>query len=142
MFTARRIHVLFGIGAVICLLVLSAQAGAVLNTSGSVICAFMSGFDCSDVEGCQAATPESSGLPAFIKLDMANKKITAADAQWTGEKRETAIKNVHEADGKLFLQGVERRGWSAVINKETGQMAMAASSDNEAIVFFGRCTTP
>lgn len=82
-------------------------------------------------------------MPGFIKLDMANKRVTTTGTdQRTGDKREAGIRGMHEADGKIFLQGIERRGWSAVIDKETGQMILAASRPDAAIVFFGQCTSP
>lgn len=137
----RRMTLVSVVGMIF-LLALGSAAGAALDTSGPVICAFTNGFDCDNAEGCEAATPESVGLPGFIKLDMANNKVTTAGAQQTGDKRETTIRGMHEADGKLFLQGIERRGWSAVIDKETGEMTLAASTPDEAIVFFGRCTAP
>jgi hypothetical protein len=137
----QRMHV-FGIGAVMWLFVLSTQGLAALDTSGPVICAFQNAFDCDSSKGCEATSPEDIGLPVFFKLDLANNKVVAASAQQTENRRETVIKGVNEADGKLFLQGVERRGWNLVVDKETGQMSLAASAGDEAIVLFGNCTAP
>jgi hypothetical protein len=140
--TSIQKRLLWGIGATICSLALFTQANATLDTSTPVICAFTNGFDCDNRDGCQATSPEIVGLPAFIKLDVGSSKVSVPGAPQSGDRKETAIRGFHEADGKLFLQGIERRGWNAVIDKETGQMTLAASTDNEAIVFFGRCTAP
>jgi hypothetical protein len=42
-------------------------------------------------------------------------------------------------DGKIFLQGIELRGWSIVISEQTGKMSLTASGDDEAFVLFGVC---
>jgi hypothetical protein len=127
---------------IIFLLALSPHAAADLDISGPIICAFTKGFDCDNSGGCQETSPDNVGLPPFVKLDLANSKLTATAGQKPGEIKESTIKSFQEIDGKLFLQGIDRRGWSAVIDKQTGHMAVSASSEDEAIVFFGRCTTP
>jgi len=143
MTSKRRKYLLWGTGIILSLLTVSTPGFAALDTSsGPVICAFTKGFECDNKGGCQETSPDSIGLPAFIELDMANNKVTTAAGQETGERRETAIKTLQEEDNKLILQGIERRGWNAVIDKATGHMTVAASSDREAIVFFGRCTKP
>ena len=140
--TIQEIVLVSVLGAAACLTALSPTASAGLDTSGSIICAITDAFDCDSDEGCTLTKTENIGLPVFFKLDLPSREITAAGARETGDKRETAIKGVTDTDGKLFLQGVERRGWSLVVDKETGQMTLAASSGDEAIVLFGRCTAP
>ncbi len=142
MSSIRRFGLHFGTIATICLFTVAIGPASALDTSGPVICAFTNGFECDTTGGCQATTPETIGLPSFIKLDMSNSKLIAAGAEQGTDRRETTIRSVHEADGKLFLQGIERRGWSAVIDRETGQMTLSASEHDGAIVFFGRCTAP
>lgn len=138
----EKIALLCAMGTIFCLLILPMHAVAALDTSGPIVCAFNNGYDCDGLEGCQMTTPESSGLPPFIRIDLPNKKVTTMGSRQTGDTRETTIRGMQEADGKLFLQGIERRGWSAVVDKETGQMTLSASGKDEAIVFFGRCTNP
>lgn len=142
MSTTRRICLVCVIGPAFCLFFLTPLSGTALDISKPMICAFSNGFDCDKEEGCQKTSPEAAGLPVFIRVDPTNKKVSAAGHEVTGNRKETAIRGVFEADGKLYVQGIERRGWSAVVNKETGQMTIAASSDDEAIVFFGQCMTP
>lgn len=142
MSTIRKIWHLCLAGAVISPVFFTDHTAAALDTSKPVICAFTNGFDCDKQDGCQMVTPEAAGLPVFIRVDPTNKKVSAAVGEQAAGGKETAIRSIFEADGKLYVQGIERRGWSAVMNKQTGQMTMAASSDNEAIVFFGQCMTP
>lgn len=142
MSTSRRICLVCVIGPAFCLFFLATLYAAVINPSKPMICAFSTGFDCNKEDGCQKTSPEAAGLPVFIAVDPANRKVSAAGGEMTGDRRETAIRGIYEAEGKIFLQGIERRGWSAVMNKETGLITVAASSDNEAIVFFGQCMNP
>ncbi len=138
----QRLCLLFGVSTLIFLFVPATQAAPALDTSAPIICAFTKAFDCDSAQGCETTSPDDIGLPVFFKLDLANNKVTAAGARQAGDKNETTIGTAREADGKLFFQGVERRGWSLIIEKETGKMALSASSDDEAIVLFGRCTAP
>ena len=140
MATHQKKNILYTIMAILFLAALSTQAFAALDISSPFICAFTKSFDCDNAEGCQEATSDSLGLPPFIKIDIAKNLLTAAVSQKAESRTETPIKSFHEVNGKLILQGIERRGWSAVIDKETGHMTVAASTDNEAVVLFGVCT--
>ena len=54
----------------------------------------------------------------------------------------TPIKTIQRMmDGTIILQGIELRGWSAVINEQTGKMTVTVSGDDEAFVLFGVCTS-
>jgi hypothetical protein len=79
-------------------------------------------------------------VPRFFKIDLTKNAITPVGvtsevaAAW-----ETRIQHFQRMDGKIFLQGVELRGWSMVINEETGKLSLTASGDDEAFVLFGVC---
>jgi hypothetical protein len=141
--TVRRMFQALSMAAVICVCVAWCQAGAAgLDGSTPIICAFTSTAECDSENGCVSATPESVGLPQFIRVDFSNKRIVAAGQVMEGTKTGTQIKNFQRLDGQLVLQGVELRGWSMVISENTGRMTLAVSGDDEAFVLFGACMAP
>jgi hypothetical protein len=92
-----------------------------------------------------AVSAESIGLPQFLRVDVAKKKVwPAADKEG---KRVSEIKRVERLDGKLILQGADAgiadkrdgTGWSAMISEATGKFIVTMARENEAFVVFGAC---
>jgi len=106
---------------------------------GSVplLCVPIEGIECEVAGKCLAGTAESVNLPQFLRVDVQNKKISAADKSG----RETAIRYLERANGRLIMQGVQGgRGWTMVISEETGKMSGTVSEDEVGFVIFGACT--
>ena len=113
--------------------------------SKSLLCAPINVIECISDGECQKVTNESVGLPAFLSINFAEKKISPAPK---GEStRNTAIKNMEHIDGKLILNGAEDGiegvrdglGWSMAIGEETGKMVLTGSGDHVGFVIFGAC---
>jgi len=89
--------------------------------------------------------PESIGMPLFLRVDVAKKKVwPAMDKEG---KRVSEIKRVDRLDGMLILQGADAgiadkrdgTGWSATISEETGKFTWTAAGEQVAYVIFGAC---
>jgi hypothetical protein len=88
---------------------------------------------------------ESIGMPQFLHVDVARKKIwPATDKEG---KRVSDIKRVERLDGMLILQGADAgvrdkrdgTGWSATISETTGKFTLTAAGEKTAFVVFGAC---
>lgn len=137
----KRVFVLWGIVAAVCLCIASSGAGAAgLDGSTRMLCVFTSAAGCDSRSGCQGTPVEDLNMPQFFKVDIEKKTMTPVGvAQEIEAAWETRIKNFERMDGKIFLQGIEVRGWSMVICEETGKLTLTASGDDEAFVLFGAC---
>jgi hypothetical protein len=82
----------------------------------------------SDKGQCYAWAVEQTGFVKGMKMsDLASEK-----------PRESAIRNVGHANGKVILSGAEgERGWILLINETSGTMSATAAGDGEGFVLFG-----
>ena len=56
-------------------------------------------------------------------------------------RRESPIKTVEHMNGKLILQGTQgERGWTMLIDEDTGRLSATVTADGEGFVVFGACT--
>jgi len=137
-----RILILCSIGIMLVLCVASSQAiAADFDDSTPLLCAFTRAVDCDGESGCVDTTAEKLDLPPFFKVDLKNKVIT--DVEAVGGRtspRKTAIKTMQFMNNMIVLQGIELRGWTMLISKESGIVTLTASDDDEAFVLFGVCT--
>lgn len=116
---------------------LSVGAGD-FDGSKQLLAAITEGIECGPDGECLEVMPEDINIPAFIKINFKEKKISGT--RENGEIASTRIENIARMDGKLILQGAENgRGWSMVITEETGKMALTASGDQVGFVLFGNC---
>jgi hypothetical protein len=107
--------------------------------STPLLCAVITVTECMPTGECQRETAESVNIPQFIRVDVAQKTLHAAD----DTNRTTAIKSREHLDGRLILQGGEGgRGWSMVIAEATGKMSATVVEDEVGFVIFGACTVP
>jgi hypothetical protein len=112
---------------------------AEVNDSKPLLCSVIKAIECGLENGCSEGTAESIDLPQFIQVDVKNNMISTTRADKV--KRESRIKNLQRADGKIFMQGVERgRGWSMVIAEDTGKMSASAIEERVSFNVFGACT--
>ena len=119
----------------------SAPLAAADKFDGSVplLCAAIDVMECGPGGDCQRRSAEAVNLPALIRINVGDKAIKAAH----GGERSTPILRVERANGRLILQGgQEGRGWSMVINEETGKLAASVVDEQVSFAVFGACTTP
>ena len=121
------------------LLVIAAGSPAMAQVDGSkpFLCAITEAVDCGRDGTCARGSAEDVGLPTFIWVD-----VPAGTLREHGGERRTRVGRSEERDGKLLLQGVEERAWSASISQATGALTAAAAGDGAAFVLFGACTRP
>lgn len=125
--------------ALACILVapFSVTAGD-FDGSKQLLCAITKGIECGPDGECLEVMPEDINIPAFIKINFKNKKISGT--RENGEIASTKIENMLHIDGKLILQGAENgRGWSMVITEAIGKMVLTASGDQVGFILFGNC---
>ncbi len=116
---------------------LAAGAGD-FDGSKTLLCVPGEAVDCLARGNCWQRTPDDLGIPRFITVDFRAKRLSGRTSD--GELQ-TAIQNVRSIDGKQILQGAERgRGWSIVIDEQTGDMSAAVADQAAGFVLFGSCT--
>lgn len=110
-----------------------------------VLCATLEAVQCAKPAGnthvCARGPASGLNLPQFVKLDFAKKQVTAT--RESGNDKTSAIANVAHANGHMILQGVDSgsgRGWSLVLEEDTGRMTASAVGDEEGMLIFGACT--
>ena len=123
-------------------LILAAGAGpaAAADFDGTkpLVCAVTTIMECDAGQCDRYAPPDAPpGAPAFFKIDVGAKSITASAG-----RKSTLMTTLH-VNGRLVLQGGENgRGWSATIDEDTGVMSAAVVDEDHTFSLFGACTTP
>lgn len=102
--------------------------------SKPLICAPTEAVDMLAGEEFVKARPSDVGAPSFLRVDIANKKIT-------GPKRATPIKFVEKNDMQILLQGTELGfGWTLALDQQAGAMTITLVDRTRAVVLSGTCT--
>jgi hypothetical protein len=122
---------------------LTALAGD-FDGSKPILCSAITVIECTPTAD-HAVTPESVGMPQFLKVDVAKKKIWPAMDK--AGKRTSEIKRTERLGGRLILQGTdegidkkrEAVSWTATISEETGKFILTAAGEEVAFVVFGAC---
>ncbi len=109
-----------------------------------ILCSVIKVIECTSTVN-RVVTAESIGMPEFLRVDVAGKKVwPAMDKEG---KRVSEIKRVEHLDGMLILQGADAgvrdkrdgTGWSATISEATGKFTLTAAGEKTAFVVFGAC---
>jgi hypothetical protein len=112
--------------------------------SRPILCSVITVIECTPAMDL-VVSAESIGMPRFLRVDVAKKKVwPAMDKEG---KRVSEIKRVDRLDGMLILQGADAgiadkrdgTGWSATISEETGKFTWTAAGEQVAYVMFGAC---
>ena len=102
--------------------------------SKRLICAPVQVMDCTAGTECHRGLPDEFGAPAFLRVDVAGKRII-------GPKVESEILQIDRAEQQLALTGKELGFiWTIAINSETGAMTTSMTNRFGAFVMFGNCT--
>ena len=122
--------------SILCLV--SSPAGAAGKHDGSapLLCVPIGVTECGAEGECKRGTAESVNLPQFIRVDLKAMTIRSEE-----QKRDSPIKTVEHMNGKLILQGTQgERGWTMLIDEDTGRLSATVTADGEGFVVFGACT--
>ncbi|HET6488579.1 MAG TPA: hypothetical protein VFG28_02365 [Syntrophales bacterium] len=122
-----------------------AALAADFDGSRPILCSVIKVIECTPTVVDRAATVESIGMPQFLHVDVAGRKV--APAMDREGKRVSEIKRVEHLDGMLILQGADAgvrdkrdgAGWSATISETTGKFTLTAAGEKTAFVVFGAC---
>jgi hypothetical protein len=128
---------------IFCGAVISSASVAAEQFDGSndLICAAIDVVACTELNNpyCSQGQASSYDLPEFMTIDFKKKEIHAVEE--SGIEEVSPIRNIAKTDDSLILQGDENeRAWSAVINRETGHMALSVSGNEISFIVFGACT--
>ena len=105
--------------------------------SSPFLCATITALECVNTGECQRQMVENINFPQFVTVDVSKKVIHAA----TAHHGKADIKSAERLNGHLILQGAQgERGWSMLIDEETGKMSTAVVGDGAGFVIFGACT--
>ena len=93
----------------------------------------------------RTTSAESVGMPQFIMVDAAKKKVWAATDK--EQKQRSEVKLVSNLGGKLIIQGSdegidkqrEAVSWTANISETTGKFILTAAGEEAAFAVFGAC---
>lgn len=108
--------------------------------SAPLVCAATAVSECVVDGRCQPRTAEKVNFPSLFKADAKAMKLWELGAE---KGRETTIRNIDRAGGKMILSGAEgERGWTVLINEASGKMSATAAGDGEGFVIFGQCALP
>ena len=124
------------------LLVLLNPTGAFaqeFDGTSPVLCASIDTLSCGPGEDCLRSTADELNVPQFIRINFADKLVSATRTD--GEDRTSEIQNLFVNDAEILLQGNQAGlGWSAAISRASGKLALSAVGDSVAFVIFGACT--
>jgi hypothetical protein len=121
---------------------LSASTGVVIagEASGSspLLCAVTHSMACESHGDCVVGPPNAVNLPVFLKIDPVKKVIETA--REGGERRTSKVLNMTTEGDTLALVGFDQHhGWSAAIDKVTGNMTVTATKQGVGFIAFGTC---
>jgi hypothetical protein len=118
----------------------SVTAAGKYDGSTSMVCAVSSVNECIATGRCELRTVRNVNFPGLIRVDVKGMKMSDLASE---KPRESAIRNVDHANGKVILSGAEGdRGWILLINETSGTMSATAAGDGEGFVLFGQCALP
>ena len=101
-------------------------------------CTLSRGYECIPA-GCKEWPVKDFNLPRFIRIDLKNKTITSLDRKIPTN---SGIQAVEEIPGMTVLLGVEKRGWTIALGKDSSSLSLSIAGDEEAFVLFGACLNP
>ncbi len=104
------------------------------------VCALTRAYECTIDGECNAWTIEEMALPRFVRIDLAENSIISLDK--TVNRDDTRIAQIKELEGMTVLQGVEQRGWSIALGKESGSLTLSAAGEGNGFIVFGYCMNP
>ncbi len=135
---------IFSIALLLILCIPVATWAADFDGSRPILCSVVTVIECTPSVD-RTVTADSVGMPQFIMVDAARKKVWPAMDK---ERKQTSeIKRVERIGGKLILQGAdegidkkrEAVSWTATISEETGKFILTAAGEQVAFVVFGAC---
>ncbi len=131
-----NVHVIRG--GLIAFACLIASGAEPLLAQSKKLCSVVHYQECSGGGECFDAPVDPGDTPAFMTIDRAAGVVHASEPRFSD--RSSPILYSTEEDGRIMLTGVDGgRAWSITVVEETGEMSLAISDPDEAVLVFGRC---
>lgn len=107
--------------------------------SRDLLCVPTDAIQCEGAGECVRVEVESLNLSKFVNIDFETKMLKGI-RELGADEETTAIERVQKLEGQMVIQGAENgRGWSIVIDGQTGDMSVAIAGDDLVFVLFGVC---
>ena len=108
------------------------------EASAKYACTVAEVFECMAIAGCKRVSARQANLPPMVTLDVKEKKLFSGLFRATHCSRQG---DIHEDERILILHG--RKGlqtWTAVVDKNTGEMSGSITNLDRTFAQFGHCT--
>lgn len=124
------------------LVVSTSAAGSTLANTitgrNAFVCTAWQAMSCSTSDECKTTEAWRLNLPDFVRVDLRAQEFSTLPG--SDEMRTTPIASITRTDGLLFLSGSQQdRGFTWVINEDTGEGTMAIVTDTTVISLFTAC---
>jgi hypothetical protein len=114
---------------------------AAFDGKTNLVCASMDVVACAEGPTCMQGSSQTFDLPVFMFMDFKGKVVRTVDDE--GDKSVSRIKNSETTESQIILQGIENhRGWTAAIDRQSGNLAISVAGGNGSFTIFGACTKP
>jgi hypothetical protein len=123
--------------ALVAVLLAPALAGAEpLDTARPLRCVPTEVSECDLAAHCEQVEFGEASMPPLFRVDFGAKQVASVDGA-----RTSPIGAVDVADDVLVVQGTQNgRGWSLVVERETGHMSASIAEREGAFVLAGTCS--
>ena len=136
-FTTSRAWFLLAISLGLAAPGLAAAAG--FDGSRTLLCVPTDAIQCEGAGDCDRFEVEDLNFPKFVEVDFKAKQLKGT-REFGTTPEVTPIQNLQKLATGTIIQGVENgRGWSMLIDIETGDMSTAIAGDDVSFVMFGVC---
>ena len=108
------------------------------DKSAEILCSASKVIECDPYGDCVNSSAEKINIPQFIKIDLIGK--TMADGSVKDSPKKTAIRTMIRENGEIIMQGSENgRGFTMVVDEQSGKFSAAISEDSFGFIVFGAC---
>ena len=102
------------------------------------VCTAWHAVMCTTEGTCTPTEAWRLGMPDFVKIDLEAQEL--ATPEGSEQPRFTTIGSIGRNNGRIFLNGwQESRGYTWVINEESGEGSLALAEDNAVVTLFTAC---
>lgn len=103
------------------------------------LCTSSEAIACPADDLCERGSLANWGMPQFIEVDIAQKRLTTTKA--SGLNRTSPIANLLRDGGRIVLQGYENgRAFTFLIDEKSGYATVAVVRDDLVMTVFAACT--
>ena len=103
----------------------------------TMLCSVLRTVDCPMGEKCWRGSAKDLNFPQFVTLNFAEKIISGK--LHDGQNKTATIDKIIRNDGKIILQGMEKRAWNLTLLEATGEFSASATDEGNVLGVFGAC---